>query len=147
MTKFAAPRLPDWERRLAAFLDANRGRVFEWGTWDCTVFSAGAVEAMTGENPALEFAGKYADETGAKEALRTLGAGTLLKTLDGKFERKPVGFAQRGDLVMFSRSVGIVMGRYALSVGEERLLEATGVVLNVGLVSVPRAAWEKAWAV
>lgn len=42
-------RLPDWPERLAAYVEARRHRPFAWGSNDCVLFAAGALDAMTGE--------------------------------------------------------------------------------------------------
>jgi hypothetical protein len=65
-------RLPDWRSHLHRYLAEAGRREFAWGTWDCTHFAAGAVEAMTGEVlPRLD--GEYTTAAGAARVL--LGAG------------------------------------------------------------------------
>ena len=44
-------RLRDWRTRLAAYLAAGRAKPFAYGEHDCARFAAGAVEAVTGDNP------------------------------------------------------------------------------------------------
>ncbi|MBB4620123.1 DUF6950 family protein, partial [Sphingomonas abaci] len=70
-------RYPDWEARLAAYLEPLRARPFAWGRHDCSTFAAGAVEAMTGVDPMPEFRGRYSTARGSVRALRRFGAGTL----------------------------------------------------------------------
>ena len=133
-------RLPDWEARLSAWIVANRSREFAWGQWDCILMACSAVEAQTGADPAAEY-------RGAAEALRELGKGTLLKTVDAEFDRRPVGKARRGDLVMFDQSIGVCVGGAGLFVGEERLTDAAGIPMRAGLVTIPRASLTQAWTV
>jgi len=140
-------RLPDWEERLSDYIRANMDRPFEYGQHDCILFSCGAVEAVTGQDPASEDRGAYADVEGAKETLKGWPGKTLLKAVDSVFERKPVGLAQRGDLVWFKGSVGVCYGSIAMFVGEERIADVAGVRMREGLISIPRGQWEKAWAV
>lgn len=140
-------RLPDWEARLGAFIETNRHREFAWGEWDCILFACAAVEAMTGEDPAATYRGRYSDATGARAALRELGKGTLLKTVDAEFQRKKVGYAGRGDLIWRDGAVGVCMGGAALFVGEARLARTEGVARQAAYISVPRPLWQKAWAV
>lgn len=133
-------RFPDWEQRLAAYLEPLRDRRFRWGKHDCCTFAAGAVKAMTGEDVMPEFRGEYSDEASAEEALRAIGNGTLIRTMNAKFERVPVGHAHRGDIVMVAGGgLGIAMGEVALQVGEAGTRE--------GLIKRPRAEWKKAWRV
>lgn len=132
-------RLPDWEARLSAFVARHTDRPFEWGTWDCALMATAAAEAMTGEDRAADFRGRYSDRVGSAKALREIGAGTLHKTMDSLFDPRPVTMARRGDLVGMGSAIGVCLGRHAIFVGEE-----DG---EAGFVTVPRALWEHAWTV
>lgn len=140
-------RFDDWESRLGQFIADNRDRQFEWGNFDCILMACAAVEAMTGSDAAKAYRGQYSDRAGSAKALRDLGEGTLLKTVDAVFARKPPAFAQRGDLVWFAGSVGICIGAHGLFVGEERLADKAGIPMRDGLVAIPRRDFMKAWAV
>lgn len=141
-------RLPDWEQRLHDFISANRTRAFAWGEWDCALFAASAVEAMTGFDFGRPFRARgYTDARGAALALREVGAGTLLKTVDSHFARKPVGLAGRGDIVMAGTALGICDGPHAWFVGEEQLADMIGAPQFEGLIRLPRRCWAKAWGV
>lgn len=133
-------RLPDWEARLSAFLAANRDRPFAWGSWDCALFATACAAEITGEDRAAAFRARgYSDAHGAALALRELGKGTLVATMDDLFDPQPVGFARRGDIVMANGALGVCIGAVGLFVGEEGTHE--------GLVSIPRAEWTRAWRV
>lgn len=134
-------RLPDWEVRLAAYLEALRLRRFAWGEHDCCTFAAGAVAAMTAVDPMAEFRGRYTTAIGSARALRRYGAGTLAATLDIKFERISHALAQRGDIVMSHGLLGIGWGSFLIAVGSEGDRE--------GLIRVERWRWSDpiAWRV
>ncbi len=134
-------RLPDWDARLAAYLEPLRLRAFAWGSHDCCTFTAGAVEAMTGIDPIPEFRGAYDDAIGAARALRTLGQGTLAATLDRKFAAIAPALAQRGDIVMTGGLLGICWGSFVMVVGREGERE--------GLLRLDRTEWAepRAWRV
>lgn len=134
-------RLPDWEARLAAYLEPLRLRPFAWGRHDCCTFSGGAVAAMTGVDPMAEFRGRYSTPRGSVRALRRIGAGTLAATLDAKFESVPAPLAQRGDIVMTGGLLGICLGPFLVAVGAE--------VEREGLIRIDRAQWvePRAWRV
>lgn len=132
-------RLPDWEPRLAEYLAKRHGVHFTWGATDCCLFAADAVIAMTGEDPATAFRGRYTTARGATRALKRYGAGTIEATLDTMFGQIRTAFARRGDLVMCAGMVGICVGGAALFVGEENGAP--------GLVRFDRSAWAQAWAV
>lgn len=142
-----SPRLPDWERRLSDFLARNGDRPFEWGEWDCALFCASAVEAMTGEDPAAEFRGTYRSERGSVRAIDDIGQGTLIRTMNARFDRRKPAFARRGDIVMAKGALGVCIGQRALFVGELQLIEALGLPIREGLIPVDRSAWSRAWAV
>jgi len=145
---FGARRAGDWEAALSAFLSACEGLHYVWGEHDCALFAAGAVQAMTGADPAAAFRGRYRSKRTAAKALREIGAGTLETTIDGLFETIAPAFAQRGDLVLHEGAVGVSAGRFALFVGDAlQRGEGDANVAVAGLVRVPRAAWEKAWRV
>lgn len=129
---FEPKRHSAWETKLAEYIADKRGKPFVWGENDCCTFSAGAVEAMTGEDPMPEFRGKYDTALGSA---RALGKKSLEEVLDEKFEEVPIGFAQRGDLAWFTDCVGVVAGGYAWFVGED------------GLERVERSMWDKAWRI
>ncbi|MDF2603503.1 hypothetical protein [Sphingomonas sp.] len=126
-------RKPDWDARLAAYLEPLRARPFVWGEHDCCIFAAGAVEAMTGVDPMPEFRGRYRTAIGSARALRRYGAGDLAATLDGKFTRISAALAHRGDIVMSSGLLGINWGSFLFAVGSEGNRE--------GLIRMERARW------
>ena len=132
-------RLPDWEQRLHDYLAANEGAVFSWGRLDCALFSAGAVLAITGVDPAADFRGHYRTRRGSACALGRFGQRTLLATVAARFPETPIGYARRGDLVMVDGMVGVCVGAEALFVGED---DGTP-----GLVRFGRDRWSHAWSV
>lgn len=128
-------RKTTWEEELSDYITSKRDEPFEYGVNDCCMFAAGAVEAMTGENPMEEFVGSYKTLTGSVKALKTIGEGTLEATIDGKFDEVEIGRAQRGDLAFFDGSVGVVLGGFAYFVTDE------------GLERISRDYWDKCWRV
>jgi hypothetical protein len=140
-------RFPDWERRLHDFIADNLDRPFQWGEWDCALFATACAAAITGHDAAAAYRGTYDSRTGSARALRELGQGTLLRTMNASFTPKSVGQAGRGDLVWHNGSIGVCMGRVALFVGEERLADSGMAVMREGLIQIERRHWTRAWAV
>jgi hypothetical protein len=128
-------RINTWEDSLSDYIATKRHEPFEYGVNDCCLFAAGAVEAMTGEDPMIEFRGNYDSLKGSIKAIKEIGAGTLEATLDGKFPEVSIGYAQRGDLAFFDDSIGVVMGGFAYFVSDD------------GLERIPRELWNKCWSV
>ena len=128
-------RISTWENALAEYIAAKRHEPFEYGINDCSLFAAGAVEAITGEDPMAEFRGKYDSLKTSLKAIKDIGSGTLETTLDGKFQEVEIGQAQRGDLAFVDGSVGVVMGGFAYFVSDD------------GLERINRSLWDKCWGV
>lgn len=118
-------RLPDWDPRFTAYLAQASGMVREGREQFCALFAAGAVEAVTGDNPAATFRGRYSEVATALE-----------ETIDSLFAVKPTAFAQRGDLAWHDGCVGAVIGGEAIFIGE-----------HGEFVRIARREWQKAWAV
>lgn len=138
-------RLPDWERRLADFLDMCAGIPFAWGAHDCCTFAAGAVRAQTGEDFYRPFAGRYSTASGAMKALRRRG----FESLEGPFTQalgEPVGplLCQRGDIVSDGERVGVMWHGGSLFVGGEM---ADAPTHEVGLVQVPISRLSHGWRI
>jgi hypothetical protein len=120
-------RLEGWEGRLAAYLDACLHKPFAYGEHDCCLFAAGAVEAVTGEDPAAYVRGSYKTPAGAARRL----AADFVRILNTPealgFPMIPVLQAQRGDLLLAyaadgrggSQALGVVSmdGRYGAFAG------------------------------
>jgi hypothetical protein len=128
-------RISTWEEALSNYIITKRHEPFEYGVNDCCLFAAGAVEAITGEDPMSEFRGKYDSLKTSLKAIQDIGAGTLEATMDGKFPEVAIGHAQRGDLAFFNDSVGVVVGGFAYFVSDD------------GLERINRSFWGKCWSV
>jgi len=132
-------RHPQWESRLNEFVVKNRKRPYEPSRFDCLLMPAEAVKAVTGKDHGRGHRGKYKSTATAYRYLKSLGFDSPEAYLDSLFDEKPVGFAQRGDLVLARTETGdnpgVCMGAYAYVAGEDGLLKAA------------RVLWLKAWAV
>lgn len=115
-------RRPDWPQRLVEYVEAHRQTPFAWGTHDCCRFAAGAVEAMTDENPMAAF--DYGNERQALRLIRDAGTldALMYRTLGESLPS--VAYAKRGDVVISDLgngpTVGVVLGAdavYAAPVG------------------------------
>lgn len=115
--RFEGVRRADWQRRLAEYIQKVQHRKFRWGRFDCCLFAAGAVKAMTGKDPMPEFRGQYTSEATAKQALRDIGSGTLYNTMRAKFGNPvPAVQANRGDIAWLEGCLGIIVSRYAIMI-------------------------------
>lgn len=123
--------------RLERFVYAQQGREFRYGIFDCCLFVCGAIEAMTGVNPAREFLGAYSTRREARKLLAAAGGISAIAKRHGMTEL-PVSKARRGDvLAMKNMQLALV----ALN-GKDAL-----VVVESGLIAVPARIAIGAWAV
>lgn len=118
-------RFPDWPERLNAYIEGRRERPFCWGSNDCALFAADAVEAITGETLGKAWR-KYKTAKGAAQIIKRAGGMRGLAEKAGLVE-KPVGLAQRGDVVLVAvegrETFGIVAGNgHWCGPGEHRLV-------------------------
>lgn len=138
----AAARHPLWEARLSAYLIAVRTAPHVYGAHDCLLHPAAAVEAVTGVDLGSAHRGKYNSQASAVRHLKRLGFASPEALLDSLFDEVPVGFAQRGDLVLTPPNAdgewaipGVCFGASAHCVSPH------------GLVTEPRHRWLKAWKI
>ena len=109
-----------------------RNNTYELGTHDCCTFAGGCILAMTGEDPMFEFRDGYDSEETADEILRTVGRGSLYRTLIHIFGQPLHGAqGQIGDLAFFEGNCGIIIGRYGLFLMDKGLA-------HVRLSQIPR---------
>ena len=134
-------------KELDVFLRENANAKFVWGTLDCSLFAANAIQAMTGVDIADDFRGKYADEASAFALIKTVTGGTTVAdaaahcaSKHGLTEWKYPLQAQRGDLVVVQNGTNLIAGvvdlsgKYVASIGE------TG-ILRVSIRNIKRA-WQ-----
>lgn len=132
-------RLPDWEQRLGDYLDAHRHAVFVWGELDCVLFAAGAIEAITGIDPAASVRGRYRTRIGSLRQLHARGYADLTAMMDAHFTQIVPARAMRGDIVMAQGSLGVCFVKNGYFVGQEGG--------ESGLITLPLADWEAAWRI
>jgi uncharacterized protein DUF6950 len=117
--------LSDWHARLVAYLDLCRGRSFAYGQHDCALFAAGAIEAMTGEDPAREWRGRYTTLRGGLRVIRKSGYHDHIEAVAALFVEIPVDQALPGDLAVVGSehgpALGVVQGAMIFVLGDAGL--------------------------
>lgn len=94
------PRLPDWRQQLSEFLLATRTTPFAWGSHDCALWAAMAIDAMCGTAHAAAISGRYDSADGAVIYARSRGwwtAAHACRDLCGE-DLVRVGLAEDGDV-------------------------------------------------
>jgi len=106
----------DWRARLGAYLAAEARRPFEYGTSDCALFAAGAVDAMTGTDPSANYRGRYTTLRGGLRILRKDGFRNHVERAAVLLDEVPPRRARVGDIAVVETadgpSLGVVQGEW-----------------------------------
>lgn len=125
--------------RLDRFLLDHAHAPFAYGRFDCCLFVADAIHAMTGTDIAARFRGRYHSRKSAHQAIKTYCGKPSVRTLIERAATEhgmpaiPVSCAQRGDLLLLKRAKGYSLGILALN-GRDAL-----VMRRVGIWRLPLA--------
>lgn len=107
-------RLENWRARLSAYLSDVSRKGFRPGEHDCALFAAGAVEAMTGRDPAAAWRRTYRTIEDGLALLAQAGHADHVAFAADLFEEIPPILAQVGDLAAIREgddlALGIVQG-------------------------------------
>jgi hypothetical protein len=142
-------RTPHWAtRELHQFLLARAQQPFAWGTNDCCLFPADAIQAFTSVDLAAAFRSKYTSEATALALIHSVTGGTTVADAaawcaqqHGLTEYRHPLMAKRGDLVVMQNGAALVAGIVHLNGRHLVTIAATG------LVRLPISAVQRAWSV
>ena len=141
--KLDLQRRPDWQIRFNDYIAKTQQRKFRMGGFDCCLWVAGGVRAMTGVDAMAEFRKKYSSVAGARAALKKYGKGTLWHTLRSKFgEGIPASRARRGDIAYMpaEKIAGVNIGtRLGFIIGAEAIFLTDGGYHRVPIALVKKA--------
>lgn len=109
-----AGRLPDWKPRLIAYLYSIGREPEAPGTFDCQLFIAGAIEAMTGHDYAAAYRGRYSTIAEGQALLKADGFRSHIDLVRKSLAEKHVSRAAAGDVAQIGKgreaAFGIVQG-------------------------------------
>lgn len=121
-------RLNNWRSRIQDLIDARENLSFEYGVNDCALFGADIVEAITGEDHAKEFRGKYKTKIGGLRAIRKAGYADQIEFVEKNFKEIPNAFASFGDIGFIQTNDGLaiclICGNVVLSLGDTGLVRS-----------------------
>lgn len=103
-------RRPDWKPRLIAWLAEVARTPFAFGHHDCALFAAGAVQVMTGRDPAARFRGRYRTLKGGLRVLRAAGFDDHIALAASELAEVHVSRAAPGDLAVVPTTEGDALG-------------------------------------
>ncbi len=129
-------RKDDWYSRLSSYIDGAFRKPFAYGEFDCTLFAAGAVEAMTGVNLYADFLGRYRTLRGGLRQLKKLGFGNQVDYVASLFTEVHPAMAQVGDIAVVDTDTGPGLG----IVQGARIYVTQPDTLGLGLVDLLRAS-------
>jgi len=103
-------RVIGWQARLVTYMADCRARPFAPGRHDCALFAAGAVQAMTGHDPAATWRGRYQTQAGGLRLLRRAGHDDHIVLAATLFAEIPVMVAGPGDLAVIETEDSPALG-------------------------------------
>lgn len=117
-------RRTDWRSALHSYLAANQDTPYSPGTWDCSMFAAGAVEAMTGTDYAADYRGEYETVAEGETLLAADGYADQVALVAAHFDQVPPALARVGDIAVVEqggvKGLGIVIGSSVAVVSDTR---------------------------
>lgn len=102
-------RHPDWQKRLTDYLRAIHQHPFEYGRFDCALFVAGAVKAMTGVDPMRGMRG-YRSRSAGMRAARAKGHADHIDMTATLFPEVLPSLAGPGDIAVIDGTTGPALG-------------------------------------
>ncbi len=158
-TSSGLKRTPHWAtREFHTFLESNASTPFEWGVFDCALFAASGIQAMTGVDIASDYrvsasnSALYCDEESAARTIEVItgvkggtieDAAAYCANKYGLSEVPPL-YAQRGDLVVLEESGRLIAGlihlsgRHVVCAGEHGLKR---ILIHDGTSTPIKRAW------
>lgn len=119
-------RRADWQGCLTVYLAKVAHAPFRPGRFDCALFAAGAVQAMTGHDLAAPWRGVYGDLDSGRAALEAGGVTALAGLVAPYFAEIAIDQARAGDLAIIAGRDGhdafaVVQGSFLYAVGARGL--------------------------
>jgi hypothetical protein len=99
-----AVRVPNWESKLADFVESKSNEPFKWGVHDCATFACKCVEVITGVYPIKD---RWKSKA---KAVRMLKERSIIDRTSDVLEEIDVNLAKRGDVVATMTEDGIALG-------------------------------------
>ena len=119
----------DWQIKFDNFIEAHMEKPFEWGKWDCCLFSDACIKAMTGQS-LIPKELVWKDKESALQAITDYGV-TLKNSIKKASKRKDLekvdlNYLQKGDLIVMEQDgnnvCGMFNGAKTLGVNDEGIV-------------------------
>lgn len=116
-------RLEGWDVALAQYLIACDSLALSYGRFDCALWVAGAIEAMTGIDLGGPYRGRYSDSVSAGRVLAAAGWKDVFAVADAFLPPISAQEARRGDVLGLlgedGPTLGIAIGGAAIALSSE----------------------------
>ncbi len=110
-------RLPDWAVRLATYVAVHSVTPYREGRFDCALFVAGGVDAMTGSDFVSRWRG-YRSKAAGLRRLRSAGYSAPVDLVAALFDQVDTAAGRAGDVAMIGATLGLIQGpRFVYCVG------------------------------
>jgi len=93
-------RNANWDKDLRCFISENMHTPFQWGVFDCVLFSARCADAITDHEYAAPFIGTYHTKVGAAKVIKEHLGGLFPNVFDSYYRPTPAQLARSGDIVL-----------------------------------------------
>lgn len=93
-------------KKLADYISSKEKDFFEFGRNDCALFAAGAIEAITGNNPLSFVIGRYKTFRGGMRQLRKVGYQDHVDFFVQNYVEIPLSQARIGDVAVIETDDG-----------------------------------------
>jgi hypothetical protein len=111
-------KLPEWRQNLRAYLTEAHTTPFAYGSHDCMLFGAGAVQAQTGVDIAADWRGRYDTLIGGLRLILDAGYPDMATMIEAFLLQVHPAFAQEGDIALVDGAVGVVQGAFIYVLAE-----------------------------
>ena len=106
--------------KLSEYLSKVQNKPFKYGTLDCAIFTASAVDSQIGTKLKSKLFGKYKNLKDIAKRIKEIGKGGYTKAIekickDNKFKEISPSYAQRGDAVIMKEKNKILVGIIGLN--------------------------------
>ena len=141
-----------WEYKLDQYLLSKKDIPFSWRLNDCVTFSTGAIEVMSGMDPAFFIKGKYEDKISAFRILSRFKLRTFGEVVSKIFKETPMRLLDQGEMVMYGDIVlaDIENIDKSISGATAGVVDRDGITMfpgKDGIVKIPVTEVEGVWRV
>lgn len=118
-------RVKKWEKSFRDWLAANSKTPFRWGRFDCVLMAGLCSDAITGNQYAKDFIGRYKTRIGAMRIVKT-EFGSFDNIFSSRYREINPNMAWRGDVVLAEiegeQTYGVLESNAAYFAGRDGLI-------------------------